>query len=734
MSANSFQFVDNSSIGRQSRRFIRSHVMKGKNAGKKRAPRAHQPNSTTSQYSVMLVPRNDQKPDATSAYHQGRSAQEWSRQDLLSPRVLFNVGDELGRFASPYHVSDQDRRNISQFLLRFSEMVYPPQFSIGIRTSKSIFVEYLFLDEAFCFGYVTNGQCIARSELHHHLHALRLLNTKLASHHALSEISIASVIALCLLEYLKQDANKMRVHFQGLLRMIELRGGISSLVAYPALMDKVRRLDIDIAVQLGVPLHLGFMPTLPQPSISSSFLSDYEFPATFGRAFRDSSGPLYFVARDIARMARFMTAVAGAPNLGPGVFQENLMSLFYRLLDIDTVVGDRLEDPLAAAMHVVLVAFMTLALARFLEVVADHPEAHFWMLMVAGGSILDESAHCWLVRHLQEIGRIMTKCSLPLSLTSADCAGKIYIVTGANSGLGLECVKHLVRLGSKKVIMTVRSRQRGQDALSLVESETGVKGVAELWDLDVSNFDSIKKFVSKVEGGLERLDGLINNAAAANGSWSVAEGMESSIAANVVGTILTTVLMMPYLRVCAKQSDCAPQVSFVTSGMAWTCKSDLAKIDRNRGILNDVNDSSKWDMDGVNRYALSKLLQVLAVRRFAQLAPVQETGVTLNLVNPGLCNTGLIRYYTLSTKIITTVLRLAVGRSAEWGSRSLLFGMAAGEESHGKYLSYCEITEKWVPEWVDNQLGQQWASAIWDEVALELEKVQSGCVNRALSA
>ncbi|KAM0543428.1 hypothetical protein ACHAPJ_012291, partial [Fusarium lateritium] len=149
--------------------------------------------------------------------------------------------------------------------------------------------------------------------------------------------------------------------------------------------------------------------------------------------------------------------------------------------------------------------------------------------------------------------------SLPITLTSTDCAGKIFIVTGANSGLGFERVKHLVTLGCKKVVMAVRSRQRGQEALALVESETGVRGVAEIWDLDVDNCDSVKAFVAKVEKDLERVDGLINNAAAANRAWSVVEGMESTIAVNVVGTILLTVLLMPYLRQCVKQFGCIPR-------------------------------------------------------------------------------------------------------------------------------------------------------------------------------
>ncbi|KAF4976413.1 hypothetical protein FZEAL_6917 [Fusarium zealandicum] len=322
--------------------------------------------------------------------------------------------------------------------------------------------------------------------------------------------------------------------------------------------------------------------------------------------------------------------------------------------------------------------------------------------------------------------------SLPMALTATECAGKTYIVTGSNIGLGLECSKHLVKLGSKKVIMAVRSLERGQAALAAVEAETLVKGVAEVWQLDMGDYGSVKTFAARVERDLERVDGILENAAAANGSWIVTEGMESTIAVNVVGTVLLAVLLMPYLSRCAKNFRIQPRIGIVTSGLGFSREVDLSKIDKTRGILGDVNDSSKWDIDGTNRYSLSKLLQVFAVRRLAQLAPVEKTGIIINLIGPGLCSTGLVRYLNSPSKLLVGGMRLVLGRSAEWGSRTLIHGIAAGEESHGKFLSYCQVKEEWVPRWVSNAQGDEWAVAIWDEVAGELEKIQPSCVGKAL--
>ena len=94
------------------------------------------------------------------------------------------------------------------------------------------------------------------------------------------------------------------------------------------------------------------------------------------------------------------------------------------------------------------------------------------------------------------------------------------------------------------------------------------------------------------------------------------------------------------------------------------------------------------------RYALSKLVQVPIVHRLARLYSPEKTGVVINMVNPGLCKTGLTRYSAWYYQLYIDILRILMGaRTAEAGSRTVLYGVAAGEETHGKYLSGCEIKE-----------------------------------------
>jgi hypothetical protein len=66
------------------------------------------------------------------------------------------------------------------------------------------------------------------------------------------------------------------------------------------------------------------------------------------------------------------------------------------------------------------------------------------------------------------------------------------------------------------------------------------------------------------------------------------------------------------------------------------------------------------------------------------------------------------------------------------GSRTILHGLVAGNESHGKLLSGCKIKEYWVPDWILNAEGQRMQKDIWEELVVRLEVVQPGCVSQLL--
>ena len=88
--------------------------------------------------------------------------------------------------------------------------------------------------------------------------------------------------------------------------------------------------------------------------------------------------------------------------------------------------------------------------------------------------------------------------------------GKIFIVTGANSGLGLYATIGLAEKGAI-VIMAVRNKDKGEAAVQKILKEIP-DAKLDLMLLDLSSFSSIKEFAKEFNAKYDQLHGLLNNA------------------------------------------------------------------------------------------------------------------------------------------------------------------------------------------------------------------------------
>lgn len=148
---------------------------------------------------------------------------------------------------------------------------------------------------------------------------------------------------------------------------------------------------------------------------------------------------------------------------------------------------------------------------------------------------------------------------------TGDFSGQTVIVTGSNTGLVFEAARHLLRLKASKVILAVRSIAKGEAAAKeLLKSTGATKNTIEVMPLDLSDYDSIKKF-SDWANGLERLDAVISNAGMLTQQWAVVNGMEAHMAVNVVHATLLGLLLLPKLRASAKKYSARGRIAFVSS-------------------------------------------------------------------------------------------------------------------------------------------------------------------------
>jgi NAD(P)-dependent dehydrogenase (short-subunit alcohol dehydrogenase family) len=115
-----------------------------------------------------------------------------------------------------------------------------------------------------------------------------------------------------------------------------------------------------------------------------------------------------------------------------------------------------------------------------------------------------------------------------------DQTGRVAVVTGANSGLGLSTARELARAGAH-VVLACRNLEKGEAA----QREVGAG--AELEKLDLASLDSVREFAERFRGAHDGLDLLINNAGLMAPPRGVtADGFEMQFGTNVLGHFALT--------------------------------------------------------------------------------------------------------------------------------------------------------------------------------------------------
>lgn len=265
----------------------------------------------------------------------------------------------------------------------------------------------------------------------------------------------------------------------------------------------------------------------------------------------------------------------------------------------------------------------------------------------------------------------------------ANLQGKTAIVTGSNTGLGLEAARQLLDLGLSRLILAVRTVSKGEAARKELSSGR-TPGACEIdvWSLDLSSYESITRFAERAKS-LERLDIAVLNA----GLFKVAEefhpftGLEEDIQINYLSNALLTVLLLPALK---KNAPTHPgRLVLVSSDMAaWARFSERTA----KPILGAFKQkAAKWDYQ--DRYGTSKLLGQLFLTELAQHVPAST--VTLDAVNPGFCYGSELQREGKGTFLgfLFGVFTRVVGRPCRVGARSLVHAAVNfGQEAHGQYV------------------------------------------------
>lgn len=127
-----------------------------------------------------------------------------------------------------------------------------------------------------------------------------------------------------------------------------------------------------------------------------------------------------------------------------------------------------------------------------------------------------------------------------------DLTGKVIVVTGSNSGLGLECSRTFAQKGAT-VVMTVRRLDKGQQAADAI-LQAFPRATVDVMHLDVGDLRSVRAFAADFQAKYDRLDVLLNNAGVmAIPRQETVDGFEMQFGVNHLGHFALTGLLLDRL-------------------------------------------------------------------------------------------------------------------------------------------------------------------------------------------
>jgi len=316
----------------------------------------------------------------------------------------------------------------------------------------------------------------------------------------------------------------------------------------------------------------------------------------------------------------------------------------------------------------------------------------------------------------QFIGSFLISQFTTLPIPKQSFEGQTIVITGANVGLGLEAARHFSRLNAKKIILGCRSVEKGEVAKKDIEETTNTSGVIEVWEVDLSSYESVKQFCARV-GTLDRLDVMLENAGVATPHYQEVEGMESTITVNVLSTFLMALSVLPKLKESSIKFNITPRLTIVASDAH-----EQARFrEKSEPSIFTALKSPKYQSD---RYNVSKLLEILTVRELAPALRASDSKIILNTLTPGFCYSELMRHAVFPLNLLAWIGKFLIGRSTEMGSRTLVAAACAGEDSHGQYMVDCKNTKP--SPFVRSEEGQKVQKRVYEELLQALEEIQPG--------
>lgn len=215
--------------------------------------------------------------------------------------------------------------------------------------------------------------------------------------------------------------------------------------------------------------------------------------------------------------------------------------------------------------------------------------------------------------------------------------GKLFIVTGANSGLGLETTRELAKKDAQ-VIMAVRNLEKGKTALNDIKKDAPNANL-ELMQVDLSDLNSVKNFAKEFKNKYDKLDVLINNAGVMMPvkRFETKQGFEGQFGTNHLGHFMLTKELFDVI-------DNTPNARIVS------LSSLVAKMKKGHIYWDDLQFEKSYDK--MASYSQSKLANMMFGLELDKKLKEKNSGTISVLAHPGYTATNLQKHMGLQGKIM----------------------------------------------------------------------------------
>ena len=283
-------------------------------------------------------------------------------------------------------------------------------------------------------------------------------------------------------------------------------------------------------------------------------------------------------------------------------------------------------------------------------------------------SLIDKALELPIAPSFTRIGSVVrARTEGWTDLSEYDLTGRRVVITGATSGLGLAAAHQLAQLGATLIVVG-RNRDKTDGVVESLPSPTGAEHDAAY--ADMADLDAVRAVGERLIADHPEIDTVIHNAGALlDDRRTNADGIEVTVASQVLGPFLLTSLLLPTLT-----GNQPARVLTMSSGGMYSAPLTVSRLQ-----MGDPGSDDPYK--GAEQYARAKRAQVTLTEMWAEA--FADSGVRFHSLHPGWADTpGVEEALPTFRKIVGPLLR-----SPEEGADTLVWLVAddSAIEANGRF-------------------------------------------------